>query len=88
MPSRALWAVSSSSADDVWAVGVDGRGDPGISLSEHWDGTRWTPQKTPHPSYLSSLKAVASVSPTDVWALDETIPQGAIWITMHSTGPC
>jgi hypothetical protein len=71
----ALTAVTAISPTDVWAVGYFYRGE-GLSrklpLAEHWDGTRWSVVKTPHPpadQKDTSLTAVSGSSSDDVWAV-------------------
>ena len=67
--------VSAIGTGDVWAVG--GYWDPvrieHRALSLHWDGTEWTQLPVPNPTgdYRSDygLKGVASLTPTDVWAV-------------------
>jgi len=60
-----LEAVAGLSARDAWAVGNSN----GRTLIEHWDGTAWRQVPSPNPSRVSDdLRAVAAVSPRDVWA--------------------
>jgi hypothetical protein len=53
----------------VWAVGSRQTGDDG-TLTEHWDGTRWSVVPSPSiPNSFSSLDGVSVASPTDGWAV-------------------
>jgi hypothetical protein len=66
-PRSELHAVAALASDDVWAVGLHGRGP----LVEHWDGTRWEVvpvQFGPRRSGVT-LDAIAAVSPDDIWVL-------------------
>jgi hypothetical protein len=74
-------SVSADGPDDVWAVGSHlepGTSDLATALVEHWDGTAWT-AVTGLPDLGNSLvQAVYAASPSDVWAVAETVaPQGA-----------
>lgn len=67
-----LSGISVTSSRDVWAVGeYDVPGRPAVTLTEHWDGTRW--KRIPSPNAAkntgSSLAAVETVSRDDVWAV-------------------
>ena len=61
-------AVSSS---DVWAVGSQGS----RTLTEHWDGTRWSVVTSPNPLPTTKgnnfLTSVTTVSSGDVWAVGD-----------------
>jgi hypothetical protein len=65
-----LAAVSSS---DVWAVGTTRelvRGAPYQTLSEHWDGHKWSIVTSPDPVTGSNvLIQAAAISSSDVWAV-------------------
>jgi hypothetical protein len=76
-----LWAVAASAPDDAWAVGVRDRGATtggGRTLVEHWDGRRWGVIPSPSPKGpnlhrpYAVLRAVAAISPSDVWAVGTT----------------
>src|SRR5205085_6127883 len=55
-------------SDNVWAVGDTGtatlRSNP---MSEHWNGSSWTPVSTPTTG--STLWSVSAVSSSAVWAV-------------------
>jgi hypothetical protein len=73
--SRQLYGVATLSATDVWAVGYYQRSVKGFAyfrpLVLHWNGTKWTRVKSPHPGWHSDsrLAGVAAVSPRSVWAV-------------------
>ena len=56
-----LHAVTSISANDVWAVGVG-------PITEHWNGTAWSVVPSPNVTN-GKLLGVAAVSTNDVWAV-------------------
>jgi hypothetical protein len=66
-----LYAVSGTSANDVWAVGVSHDGlFPSRTLIQHWDGTQWSIVPSPSPAdQLNDLRGVAAIAPDDVWAV-------------------
>jgi hypothetical protein len=88
-----LNGVAAISANDVWAVGHSG--DPSTipqTLTEHWDGTRWSIIPSPSPGTYNGnvLNAVAAVSSSDVWAVGwyqsgQTGQEGGA-LTMHWDG--
>lgn len=67
-----LNAVVAVSARDVWAVGYSASAS-GVStqtLTEHWNGTRWSVVRSPSPaSQNNELSSVAAVSAHDIWAV-------------------
>ena len=74
-----LYGVSGTSSTDVWAVGNNccyphGSQEYYHALFEHWNGTAWRivpyPRDEPADSYL---KAVAAISPTDAWAVGNSV---------------
>ena len=66
-----LAAVSGGSARDVWAVGesLSKSGSRLRTLTEHFDGRRWTVVRSPNLGGTSSLSGVAELSAHDVWAV-------------------
>jgi hypothetical protein len=66
-----LHAVSGTSANDVWAVGVTHNGYfPGRTLIQHWDGAEWRIVPSPSPDdQVNELRGVAALSANDVWAV-------------------
>lgn len=67
-----LNAMHGSGANDIWAVGYEGFGEPGThividsSLVIHYDGAQWSACNI--PARGKSLYCVWSLSPTAVWA--------------------
>jgi hypothetical protein len=60
--------VDVVSADDIWAVGSSSPGPTAVSLTEHWNGSRWTVVRVGgRPGEY--LRKVAALSPSDVWAV-------------------
>lgn len=75
-----LHGVSASSQNDAWAVGYDISTDSiDQPLIEHWDGASWTVSASPAVGAAGGeLDGVASVSPTDAWAVGfVSIPSSA-----------
>jgi hypothetical protein len=64
-----LTGVAGTSANNVWAVGRDGRHP--VPVIEHWNGTSWTLVSQPVSGYDSALNSVSAVSGSDVWAVGE-----------------
>src|SRR6266568_4088953 len=71
--SPTLSAVVAVSAHDIWAVGSYHNPNSNEffqTLTEHWNGTKWSIVKSPSPSSFSTqLLGVAAVSATNVWAV-------------------
>lgn len=59
-------ALTSTSNDDVWAVGD--RNDDDTGVIEHYDGTQWTLADEQPPGYLSGISARST---SDVWAVGD-----------------
>jgi hypothetical protein len=69
--------VAKVSATDAWAVGERDHGccPNSTTLTERWNGARWTLMPSPNPSGPrggSRLTAVAVVAANDVWAVGST----------------
>jgi len=62
-----LFGVSARSSSDAWAVGVSIH----QTLAEHWNGASWRLVPTPNPGGRGGdwLRAVADITPADVWAV-------------------
>ena len=60
--------VDAVSADDIWAVGSSSSGPTAVSITEHWNGSRWT-VVTVGGRPGEYLRAVVALSPSDVWAV-------------------
>jgi hypothetical protein len=65
-----LSSVAAVSTSDVWAVGYI-CGYQSKTLTEHWNGTKWTVISSPNESgaQTSTLVAVAAHATNDVWAV-------------------
>ena len=66
-------AVAAVSANDVWAVGSYHNPNSNEffqTLTEQWNGTKWSVVKSPSPgSFSTQLLGVAAVSANNVWAV-------------------
>jgi hypothetical protein len=69
--SNQLTAVVATSPANAWAVGYsEGSVLPQKAVIEHWDGSAWTMQATPHPgNFYTFLEALDASSATNAWAL-------------------
>jgi len=65
--------ITALSANDVWAVGTTrgtARGAPYQTLSEHWNGTKWSIVPSPDPvAGNDALIQATALSSSDVWAV-------------------
>jgi hypothetical protein len=74
-PTFGLYGVSIISHTDVWAVAGGPLSLPtiypiNVGFVEHWDGTSWSTIRSPQPAnYENDLYAVATLSPSNVWAV-------------------
>jgi hypothetical protein len=101
--SATLTGVSAVSSTDIWAVGsyatVTGTVVDAFTLTEHYDGVRWTIVPSPNPAprhplngARQVLNAVAAVGHSDVWAVGNTIDSASgsflpdKTLTMHWNG--
>jgi hypothetical protein len=70
-----LRAVTSVGANDVWAVGdydvQTPQGTATLTLTERWDGTRWSIVSSPSPTGDDLFGGVAAVSASDIWAVGD-----------------
>ncbi|TMD21898.1 MAG: hypothetical protein E6I98_00955 [Chloroflexi bacterium] len=64
-----LGGATAISASDIWAVG----GTQDGSVTEHWDGQRWTSTEAPVGPWDGGayLDAISSTGSRDVWAVGE-----------------
>lgn len=74
-----LVSVRTLTATDAWAVGSYCKGAcltqaPERTLVLHWNGTKWVQTPSPNPSFDDTLASVSGSSPTDVWAVGQTVP--------------
>lgn len=69
----AFSGVESISANDAWAVGGSGSWAAPSPFSNtfirRWNGTSWTTVSAPQPGTQHVLRGIASLGPTDVWAV-------------------
>src|SRR6266446_907753 len=82
--NNVLNGVGVVSADDVWAVGLynsDGI-HPGLTLTEHWNGTSWTIVSSPSPTDFNFMNAVAGIATNDVWAVGDYENNKGIYKTL------
>lgn len=72
-----LISVTAISSNDVWAVGYYGAGNALQTLTEQWNGSKWSVVSSPGFSGDDLLFSVTGVSPTDVWAVGKScFPSG------------
>jgi hypothetical protein len=67
-----LTSIRAASPASIWAAGAydDGHGPSDKTLILHWDGARWTQQRTPNPgSADDELAGVRSISAREAWAV-------------------
>lgn len=65
-----LYAITTVSATDIWAVGTQGLGTGAATpFAEHWDGTSWSVVQAPAGIIPSILTAISADSPSDAWAV-------------------
>ena len=65
-----LQAITSTSANDIWAVGNFGINNNGFELFEHFNGTAWTAQLVPQTNGQEPL-SVSADAPNDAWAVGQ-----------------
>ena len=78
----ALYGISASATNDVWAVGTDGS-----PLVEHWNGTGWSVVSTPLlPFGGGTLRAVATLPSGRAWAVGTQTgaPDGRQWTLIET----
>jgi hypothetical protein len=78
--NNVLNGVSASSSSDAWAVGslcCSARHSGLGSLTEHWNGSAWSIVPSPDTLLFDEvLTGVASISPTNAWAVGERNQSG------------
>jgi hypothetical protein len=65
-----LQAITSTSANDIWAVGNFGINERGFELFEHFNGTAWTAKVVPQTNGQEPL-SVSADAPNDAWAVGQ-----------------
>jgi hypothetical protein len=81
---NAIYGVSGTSPNDVWAVGEYGAagGVPG-TLALHWDGAQWIVVPTPSPgTSYSVLQGVVAMPGSQAWAVGRYGPGGGVSFTL------
>ena len=73
-----LFAITSTSANDIWAVGnlvqdLAGGGALSFNLFEHFDGTAWTPTLI-NTNAFEALTGVSADAINDAWAVGWVAP--------------
>ena len=64
-----FYGISASGSSDVWAVGsFDDQFDNTLSLTEHWDGSRWAIVPSPSPGHSAFMYGVAALPLGTAWA--------------------
>jgi hypothetical protein len=84
-PSPGLAQVAAVSADDVWAVGENGR----QALIVHWNGSSWTRESVPRSKfdwYETALTSVAADSARTVWAVGFSSGKRQLALVMRWAG--
>jgi hypothetical protein len=73
---QALADVSAVAADDVWAVGTvqSGQPFPGKTLVIHWDGSAWSPVRSPSPTSGDIVTGVVAFGAADSWMVGTYFP--------------
>jgi hypothetical protein len=67
-----LSGVTATAWNNVWAVGFTEKAVRQVMIL-HWNGLRWVRAAYRGPAGSSYLSAVSAVSPSDVWAVGNTI---------------
>ena len=68
---EALSGVAVKSASNAWAVGYYQRGSAQYTLTEHWNGSRWTLVPSPSPATGQSRLHGVAVRRSQAWAVGE-----------------
>jgi len=66
-----LNGVAALSSKNVWAVGSEGNGNGGLTLVEHWNGSKWNMVASPNVkgSLSDSLSGVVAIAANNIWAV-------------------
>jgi hypothetical protein len=75
--SNMVFGASAASATDAWAVGEYSPSNPSSpvsTLTEHWNGSKWSKVPSPSPAAVTNaLFGVSTLTPTDAWAVGESL---------------
>src|SRR5438105_9478377 len=77
-----FYAVSATSASDVWAVGLDGSANLPAPI-EHWNGSKWSIVPNPVLTGSRGLISVASLTTANSWAV---VSSGSAALFEHWNG--
>jgi len=81
-----LFAMASTSANDIWSVGNLVADGLAFNLFEHWNGTSWTVTEIPQPmNNFQSLSGASADATNDAWAVGSQDTFGATF-AMHWNG--
>jgi hypothetical protein len=83
-----LFAMTSTSATDIWAVGnlvqtFSNGGSTSYNLFEHWNGTSWTPTFINDTEGFEGLTGVSEDATNDAWAVGDV---GGSTLAIHWNG--
>ncbi len=83
-----LFAMTSTSATDIWAVGnlvqtFSNSGSTSYNLFEHWNGTSWTPTFINDTEGFEGLTGVSEDATNDAWAVGDV---GGSTLAIHWDG--
>jgi hypothetical protein len=69
--SSVMSGIAAISANNVWAVGSYSNGNGGLTLVEHWNGTKWIMIASPNVngSKSDSLSGVVAIAANNIWAV-------------------
>ena len=80
---EALTATATVSANDVWSVGFYTSTSGFQTLTEHWNGSKWSIVASPNVgSGENYLSGVAAISSNDVWAVGNYVDSKGISYTL------
>jgi hypothetical protein len=80
-----LFALTSTSANDIWAVGNFVNAGLGFNLFEHWDGTAWT-VTTIEDENFEALTGGSADATNDAWAVGWVAGSNTTTIAIHWDG--
>src|SRR6202162_556115 len=80
-----LFAIISTSANDIWAVGNLVQDSLSFNLFEHWDGTAWT-VTTIADNNFEALTGVAADATNDAWAVGWVAGSATTTLAIHWNG--
>jgi hypothetical protein len=83
-------SVTALSPTNVWAVGTVGvfcnHRTHSQAAIEHWDGTSWSIVSSPNPTHSpcldSSLRGIAAISASNIWAVGFNFINLGGWVTL------